>query len=281
VASAGSPTYGVRSYKQERRATAPVNRGGKFTTAKIIVLLTLTRVSCEDYKTPEQTQFVKGGNMSRTCLGCFRLLAIEARTILFVLLFAVPLAAQRPGGPPGTPSNDPNDPINQEKTNKADMRNREWLMGNSRKPIRRAAWGPELAALPQINEDFQRIQLVDKDLMTAVFANNILDHKQIVKATADIEKRAGRLKGNLAYPEPGETPKTSLKTPNKTDIRLELSKLDSAIMSFVNNPIFKADRKVINAELAMKVSEDLTTVMKLSNSIRREAEALGKLQKGP
>jgi hypothetical protein len=183
--------------------------------------------------------------------------------------------------PAGTPSNDPNDPINQEKANKADMRSREWLMGNSRKPIRRAGWGPEAAALPQITEDFEKIQLVDKELMTAVFANNVLNHKQIVKSIADIEKRAARLKSNLAYPESTEADKASAGTNEKTDLRLALSKLDSAIMSFVTNPIFQTDRKVVNAEFAVKVSNDLRTVMKLSESIRRQAEALGKQQTQP
>ena len=161
------------------------------------------------------------------------------------------------------------------------MRNREWLMGNSRKPIRRAAWGPEAAALPQVTEDFEKIQLVDKELMTAVFANNVLNHKQIVKSTADIEKRAARLITNLAYPESTEADKTPTGTQEKTDIRLALSKLDDAVMSFVSNPIFQTDRKVVNAELAMKVSKDLRTVVKLSDSIRRQAEALGKQQTPP
>jgi len=218
--------------------------------------------------------------MRLTILTKLRRAAVESGAILVLLLFAAPLMAQKPP-PPGTPSNDPNDPINQEKTNKADMNNREWLMGNSRKPIRRGTWGPEAAAIPQITEDFEKIQLVDKELMTAVFANNVLNHKQIVKSTADIEKRAARLISNLAYPESTEAEKTPTGTQEKTDIRLALSKLDSAVMSFVTNPLFQTDRKVVNAELAMKVNKDLRTVVKLSESIRRQAEALGKQQTHP
>ena len=219
--------------------------------------------------------------MSRTSVGWFRVFAIDAGAILILLLFVVPLVAQRPSGPPGTPANDPNDPVNQERANKADMRDREWLLGNSRKPIRRAAWGPEAAAIPQIKDDFERIQLVNKELMTVVFANNVLDPRQIGKATADIGKRAARLISNLAYPEPAEGEKTTTGTQERNDIRLALSKLDGAIMSFVTNPIFQTDRQVVNAELAMRVSKDLMTVVKLSESIRRQAEALGKAQKRP
>jgi hypothetical protein len=207
--------------------------------------------------------------------------ALGALTILIVVLFAVSLAAQRPGGPPGTPSNDPNDPINQEKANKADMRNREWLMGNSRKTIRRAGWGPEAAALPQISEDFEKIQRVDKELMTTVFVNNLLDYKQIVKATADIKKRAARLLGNLAYPESSEAERTRALDEQRMDIRLALTQLDSAIVSFVGNPIFQTDNKVVNTVLATKVSKDLRTILKLSEWIRHQAETSGKPQTEP
>jgi len=219
--------------------------------------------------------------MCRLSIDWFKLFAFQARTILVVLLLAVPLVAQRPDGPPGSPASDPNDPVNQDRANKADMRTREWIMENSRKPIRRAGFGPAPAAVPQIKEDFERIQLVNKELMTAVFANNVLDHKQIMKATADIEKRAARLINNLAYPEPPDTPKPNVATQGKPDMRLNLSRLDSAIMSFVNNPIFQTDRQVVNTELAMKVSKDLKTVVKLSQSIRRETEALARTQKQP
>jgi hypothetical protein len=218
--------------------------------------------------------------MSQTSVACLGSLAGGARAILIALLFATSLAAQQ-SGPPGTPGNDPNDPINQEKANKADMRNREWLMGNSRKPIRRTGWGPQAAAMPQISEDFEKIQLVDKELMTAVFANNVINHKQIGKATADIERRAARLISNLGYPEAPETEKAAPEARGDTDIRLALSKLDSAIVSFVTNPIFKTDQKVVNTALAMKVSKDLRTVVKLSSHIRRQAEVSARQQAQP
>jgi hypothetical protein len=193
-------------------------------------------------------------------------------------MFSAPLMAQNPP-PPGSPSNDPNDPVNQESANKADMRNREWLLGNSRKPIRTAAWGPAEAALPQIKEDFERIQLVNKDLMTAVFAKNLLDFKQIAKATADIGKRAARLKNNLAYPQPIQRAEASHGTNEQPDLRLALARLDDAILRFVTNPIFQADRQVINAEMAMRASDALITVMKFSQNIKRQAEEFSKEKK--
>jgi hypothetical protein len=212
--------------------------------------------------------------MSRTPGEWSRLFAIE-RIILIVLLFAIPAVAQRPTA---RPANDPSDPINQDRANKADMRTREFLMGNSRKPIRRAVWGPAASAMPQIKDDFERIQIVNKELMTAVFANNVVNPGQIAKATADIEKRASRMINNLAYPQPDESEKV-VSVQEGDNIRLSLSKLDSAIMSFVTNPIFQTDRQVINTKLAMEVNKELKTVVELSESIRRQAEALAKAQR--
>ena len=214
--------------------------------------------------------------MSRTPGEYLRLFAIEARIIFVLLLLAIPVIAQRSGNPP---TSDPRDPINQEKTNKADMRNREFMMGNNGKPIRRGVWGPAASALPQIKDDYERLQIVNKELMTSVFTNNIINPKQIAKATGDIEKRASRMITNLSYPLPDESEKIVSGVQEEHDIRLLLAKLDSAIMSFVTNPIFQTERRVVNTEVAMKVNQELKAVVKLSQLIRRQAETLTKAPK--
>jgi len=211
--------------------------------------------------------------MSRTSANFYTLVV----AVFVLLLLSVPSAAQQPGA---TPS-DPNDPANQRQTNYADMRSREFMMDNTRKVIRGPGWGPEAAALPQIKEDFEKLQLTDKQLMIAVFAKNELDPKYIAKASGEIQKRANRLIQNLAYPKPDEQKDKPRALDDLTDIRLALSKLDSAVMSFVTNPIFQSDRKVINAELAKKVSSDLQGVVRLSESIRRQANTLAKTDKQP
>ncbi len=205
-----------------------------------------------------------------------RPLVAKFGSILILLVFASPVLAQQPPGPPGTPSSDPNDPINQERTNKADMRDREWRLSNSRTPVRRAGGGPEEAALPQIKEDFERIQVVNKELMTAVFTNNIVNHKQIVKATVDIGKRASRLKTNLAYPEPLNRNNAGKSRPGNEDedIKVSLTNLDQSIMSFVMNPIFRLQQQVVESRLAIKATSDLTNIIELSDTIKKRAERL-------
>lgn len=200
-----------------------------------------------------------------------RSLGAKSRPLLLVLLFTVPLAAQRPE----PPSNDPRDPENQPSTNKADMRNREWLMGNSRKLARKGA-GPESSALAAIKEDFERMQLVERELMKSVFEFNVVDYQQILKTSAEIKKRAARLKMNLAYPEPPNRHPTG-KSPasdGDEDIKASLKNLDQSIVSFVTNPIFQLQQQVVELRSAMKASGDLMNIIELSDAVKRHAERL-------
>ncbi|HVS80714.1 MAG TPA: hypothetical protein VHE60_03180 [Pyrinomonadaceae bacterium] len=212
-----------------------------------------------------------------------RVLRLAFAIVVFSVILwvsAYPLRAQQPPAP-GSPASDPNDPVNQERTNKADMRTREWLMGNSRKPIRKPGSGPEESALPQIKEDFERIQFIDREMMKSVFADNVVDNKQILKALSEIRKRASRLRTNLAYPEPNDSQVVSQAPIQKEiDIKLSLARLDQTIMSFVTNPIFQLKQQVVEAELAKKASGDLRDVVEQSDQIRKEIENLNKAGTG-
>ena len=202
-------------------------------------------------------------------------LRVKSRPILLVLLFTIPLAAQRPGVQ-GTPSNDPRDPENQPSTNKIDMRNREWLMGNSRKLAQKAGSGPERSVLPEIKEDFERIQLIEREMIISVFVAKLVDYQQILKTSAEIRKRATRLKTNLAYPEPPnrDSSRTSRAGHEDEDIKVSLTNLDQAIMSFVMNPIFQLRQQVVESRLAIKATSDLMDIVELSDTLKKHAQRL-------
>ncbi|SRR5712692_611444 len=208
----------------------------------------------------------------------FRSIPLFYFAAMLTVLAATPLLAQQPPPrPPSTPANDPNDPVNQERTNKTDMGNREWLMGNNRKPVRKPGFGPEESAAPQIREDFERIQFINREMMKAVFADNVVDNKQILKTISEIKKRASRLRTNLAYPEPTDSQVVKQAPIQKdTDIKLSLARLDQTIMSFVTNPIFQLKQQVVEAELAKKASGDLRDVVEQSDQIRKRIENLNK-----
>jgi len=196
---------------------------------------------------------------------------LQARTVIIVLLLVVPVAAQRPV--PGGQETDPNDPINQEKTNKADMKNREWFMANSRRLARKAS-GPEKSAVPEIKEDFERIQVIAKEMMESVFVANLVDYQQIQKTSGEIRKRAIRLKTNLAYPEPLNRNDAKKNGPGTEDLRVSLRNLDQSIVSFVTSPIFQLQQQVVNSQLAMKATGDLMDIIEVSETIRKSVERL-------
>src|SRR5882762_3911272 len=156
-------------------------------------------------------------------------------SISILLILSLQVAGQQPRpGSPGTPANDPNDPINQERTNKTDMRNREWLLGSNRKPVRKPGLGPDESAAPQIKEDFERIQFINREIIKTVFADGVVNSKQILRTVSEIRKRAARLRTNLAYPEPDSSHKEDLAaTQGDQDIKVLLAGLDKSIMSFV------------------------------------------------
>ena len=99
-------------------------------------------------------------------------------------------------------------------------------------------------ALPflQIREDFRQIQIVHNEMMAAAFSVKPLDplnYKGISKATAEINKRAGRLKSMLQLPKP-QPEKTQAFKDVTSDVHLKvvLLALDNLIMRFVQNPSF-------------------------------------------
>jgi len=245
--------------------------------SKNIMLLTRRGVSCESQSSrgASQSANLSRVNMSRAFIAkLLSSLGAESRPILIMFLFALPLAAQRPE----PPSNDPRDPENQASTNKADMRNREWLMRDGRMLARKAGSGPEGSALPQIKDDFERIQLIDREMIKAVFVDNLVDYQQILKISAEIRKRAMRLKTNLSYPEPLNRPDAQKSRPSNEDedIKVSLTNLDQSIMSFVTNPIFQLRQQIVESRLAMKATSDLVEVIELTETVKKHAERLGR-----
>lgn len=209
-----------------------------------------------------------------------RILFLFFASVLTIFILATPVPGQQPPPrPPSTPANDPNDPVNQERTNKTDMRNREWLLGNNRKPVRKPGLGPQESAAPQIREDFERIQFINREMMKSVFADNMIDNKQILKTISEIKKRASRLRTNLAYPEPDSSQTgNDVAIQNDADIKLSLARLDKSIMSFVMNPIFQLKQQIVEAELAKKAIGDLRDVVDQSDRIRKKIESSNKVR---
>lgn len=134
-------------------------------------------------------------------------------------------------------------------------------------------------ALAQIAEDFERIQVINNKMMAATMSAAPINYENIASTTAEIRKRANRIKDNLQLPK--EDSDKALKASEHKPLvdaalmKAALLSLDDSIMSFIRNPIFK-NTSVVNLEHAAHARRDLDTIIERSHVISKEAERLNK-----
>ncbi len=137
----------------------------------------------------------------------------------------------------------------------------------------------EKLALAQIAEDYQRIQLVNNRMMSGAISKPVPNFKDIAEATAEIKRRANRMRDNLRLPVPEKSESVKATLPSQVNdaaqMRAALLDLDRSIMSFIKNPIFK-NTSVVDLEEATKASRDLATIINSSQLISKEARKLSK-----
>jgi hypothetical protein len=130
----------------------------------------------------------------------------------------------------------------------------------------------------QISEDFQRLQLVNNEMMHSTFPTKSAytpDSNHISKSTDEIHKRATRLLTNLRLPE---TEIKEQKPPNgdiaNTDqLKSALLEIDSLVMSFIGNPTFEHPN-VVDVVQSVKAKRDLQGIIELSRRIKQHSEKL-------
>ena len=205
--------------------------------------------------------------------------AAACAALLFVLLVAAPPArAQSSGGHRPRPTGSAPPP--QPQTHGPSIRERQIVMAEMEKEAAKPT-DERKPALPleQIAEDFERIQAVNNRMMAAVMRVESPDYRLVSDSTAEIRKRAARLKSNLPLPEPGEKEggkTTEYKSPEDTaQLKAALLRLDGALMSFVKSPVFK-NPDVVNADDASRARRDLEDVIELSRLLNKDAERLSK-----
>lgn len=133
-------------------------------------------------------------------------------------------------------------------------------------------------AVAQIGEDFKQMQIVNNEMMRATFAGvapHALDYERISKATAEINRRASRLRTNLQLPAQAhdDARETAQEIASEKELRSSLLTLDQLIMGFVNNPTF-GKQSVLDAQHSARASRDLLNIIKLSQRIKQRAEKL-------
>lgn len=141
--------------------------------------------------------------------------------------------------------------------------------------VRREAVKPqqryETTRFPQIKEDFERIQLINSDVLQAITLKSEPDYRRLSEAVAEVKKRATRLRSNLFPSEPRiESKESDQRSKVPQDLKSLLTELDKAITTFVHNPMFENTR-VVNQEDSKKAQEDLEKIIDLSARTRKRA----------
>ena len=151
--------------------------------------------------------------------------------------------------------------------------NLRMLSEQPRKPERKRQ-NPQ-QALAQIQEDFTKLQILNRDLGRAAIKPDALDLKFVSKSAADLAKYAQRLNENLALPEPepstDEVGNTLVATPEL--MKPAILNLVRVVYRFVDNPFFK-EASVVDTQLTTAARRDLEHIIKLSETLKKSSEKL-------
>jgi hypothetical protein len=133
---------------------------------------------------------------------------------------------------------------------------------------------------PQINEDFQRIQVIHNEMVRMLQPDKGLNYDRLMDLTGDMKKRSERLRENLALPEPEKTgtPPSHAEAVDEAHLKKTIADLHDVVVSFVANPIFK-NLGVVDAKVVDAATKDLSNIIDLSDEIKRDAKTIGSHKK--
>ena len=159
----------------------------------------------------------------------------------------------------------------------ADIQNREFRLRllNEGKATTPPSPDDRKRIVNQIFEDFERIQVANREMMQASSSLTPTAYKRISTLADEMNKRARRLKGNLGIPDLGHEKKDpeSVPTMDAAQLKASLQTLNSSVKSFVTNPLFQ-DPRVTDVRHLENLRRDISTVIDLSRTVKK---AVGKL----
>ena len=157
----------------------------------------------------------------------------------------------------------PSRPSSQEQ-----IQNRDWSRGVLRDRLTTAQFERDLErARLAMRDDFRKLQLVNNDLMLRVFkpvpeGAQKITNKEIRSSLGEIKKLAERLRLNFGFVKTEPVPS------NETRVLPLLDQLDDTVVSFVQNPMFKAPR-VYDVDLASRAEKDMGKILTLVDALRK------------
>src|SRR6185295_12202383 len=186
-------------------------------------------------------------------------------TVLFCALLTVSVAARTQTRFPGPEAREGNRSMDEYDRTLNRMKNDAKAATERRRNL-----------FPQINEDFQRIQVIHNEIVRMLQPDKGLNYDRLADLTNDMKKRSARMRENLALPQPEKTD-----TPTRTEavdeahIKKTIGDLHDVIVSFVANPLFK-NLGVVDAKVVDSAGANLDDIIGLSEEIKRESKLLGK-----
>jgi len=130
---------------------------------------------------------------------------------------------------------------------------------------------------PQINEDFQRIQVIHNEIVRMLQPDKSLNYDRLAELTDDMKKRSARLRENLSLPEPQKTEAKPAHAEeiDESHMKKNIVALHDLVVDFVANPIFK-NLGVVDAKTIDDATQNLNNIIAISDEIKRETKIVGK-----
>lgn len=191
-----------------------------------------------------------------------------------VLIYPATCFAQKttPGG--GTPATARRETM---LGREADLQNRALVLDLLREPgkTKLLTEDDQKFILKQIFEDFERVQVVNKEMIQA--SSNLDDkaYKRISSLADEMNKRAKRLKTNLNIPDL-EHEKKEPENKSEMDaaqLKASVQSLNGSLKSFVNSPVF-TNPKVTTVGHLQNLRRDIINVIDLSRTVKKAASKL-------
>jgi hypothetical protein len=151
---------------------------------------------------------------------------------------------------------------------------------NRMKNDAKAANKRRLNLFPQIDDDFQHIQMIHNEIVRMLQPDKGLNYERLSDLVGDLKKRSIRLRENLALPEPEKPEPRSTQSEAIADAHLKesIAELHDLVVSFVASPIFK-NLGVVDANEIDAARDNLDDIIAMSDQIKREAKLLSKSAK--
>jgi hypothetical protein len=164
-------------------------------------------------------------------------------------------------------------------TREADLQNRELRLrlltegGRTRTP--QLSTNDRKLIVSQIFEDFERIQIVNLEMIQASSTLNPTAYKRISTLAEEMNKRAKRLKTNLGVPAIEGEKKDPEKAPAMDEVQFKasLQTLNLSVRNFVSSPLFQ-DPRVTDVRHLESLRRDILSIIELSRMLKK---AVGQL----